>query len=407
MSPSDQRGHRTAISETPFSMLIVTLNDGSVVSATKDRQLLVGPVEFVLKSPNLKNTIEWNFIPNAPSTIRPEDLPLSIDLSKVSAQMRPEVARAIAQRTFFEEIKKLRVVTYMLTSDRILQGDSVRSIATADPRLEPGKGRQKLNEIVTQHRVASVADAIKSASEWVQAKVFQGSYGGGQSATGLYQDVIKKIAKSTYRTKAGLNKTQEARAVANLVHTIADIEKRSQELAVFGLASATISSEILPAIEQTKGNRLHLIVSILEPYLGGLKARQESVMPIYSLLDTFVKNVSHFFSDKKLTYNLRDGFEIFVDPVAGEKMQRLGPSELSSGEQQLILLFCHVLTARDNPSVFIIDEPEISLNVTWQRILVSSLQNISKGADTQFLFASHSLEILTKHRNRVVSLKAA
>ncbi|MGL4709466.1 MAG: AAA family ATPase [Aeromonas veronii] len=82
----------------------------------------------------------------------------------------------------------------------------------------------------------------------------------------------------------------------------------------------------------------------------------------------------------------------------------LEPSKLSSGEQQLLLLFCYVLTARDNPSVFMIDEPEISLNVKWQRQLIQSLLDITEKSQIQFIFASHSIELFAQHRRRVVKV---
>ena len=40
---------------------------------------------------------------------------------------------------------------------------------------------------------------------------------------------------------------------------------------------------------------------------------------------------------------------------------------LSSGEQQLLFMLCAVALMRDNDSLVLIDEPEISLNIKWQR----------------------------------------
>ena len=68
-------------------------------------------------------------------------------------------------------------------------------------------------------------------------------------------------------------------------------------------------------------------------------------------------------------------------------------------------MFCHVLTTRDNPSIFIIDEPELSLNIVWQRMLVASILEVARGAKLQLILASHSMEILAKHRDRVVSMQ--
>lgn len=408
LSPSDSRGHRTAISQTPFSDLVVTLNDGTVISAIKNPQLLIGPVKFSIKLPGSQSKIEWNFIPGeqGKTTIRPEDLPPEIDLTKLPKEIRGQIAGALEQRNFMQEISKLRVVTYMLSSDRMLQGDTVEESSGSDPRSDNQRSRAKLSDVVLQYRVASIEDALRKASNWVQRKVLQSSYSRGQTSGVSYQDVIKKIAKTTYKTKAGLNKSQEERIILSLTNSILELEKRSMETSVYGFNTSAISSDILTSIQQSKGNRLHLINSILEPYLGGLKAKSDVIFPIYSLLNSFVTGINKFFYDKELTYNISDGFKIYTNSKL-ESKQVLESAQLSSGEQQLILLFCHVLTARDAPSVFIIDEPEISLNILWQRMLIGALQEIGKDSNTQFIFASHSMEILAKHKKRVVSLKVS
>ena len=105
-------------------------------------------------------------------------------------------------------------------------------------------------------------------------------------------------------------------------------------------------------------------------------------------------------TDKEIRFQLSQGFMIINR--FGDILQ---PAQLSSGEQQLLLLFCYVLVARDTPSIFMIDEPEISLNIKWQRIIINSLLDITDGANIQFIFASHSLEIISQHRHRVVKLE--
>ncbi|WP_146055604.1 AAA family ATPase, partial [Streptomyces malaysiensis] len=57
------------------------------------------------------------------------------------------------------------------------------------------------------------------------------------------------------------------------------------------------------------------------------------------------------------------------------------------------------------PTIFVIDEPEISLNVKWQRSLVDALLGCAKGSEIQLILASHSIELLTAHREQVVRLK--
>jgi energy-coupling factor transporter ATP-binding protein EcfA2 len=402
LSPHDNRGHRSKIARIPFEFLKVELNDGSLLTAKKDPQLLVGPVHFVLESPS-SQPVAWLFNPAQESSITPENLPQHIDMAKLPKSVRTDVARALDQRNFFQAISKLRIVTYMLTSDRILLGDVVKE-STSQGRIDD-RSRVRLSDLVSHFRVVSVEEALSTASNWLTSKYLDTNYG-NQSTSSLYEDVAKKIAKTTYRTKAGLNKAQEGKLIASLRNAIVDLNKSSEDLAKFGFAGTVISTDVVSAIESSHGNRLHLLSSILEPYLAGLKARLDNTTPLYTLINNFVANVNKFFTDKKIYYSIRHGFKIFLNTAAPElSTKEISPAQLSSGEQQLILLFCHVLVARDSSSVFIIDEPEISLNIVWQRMLITSLQELAKASGIQFIFASHSMEILSKHRHRVISMQ--
>ena len=50
------------------------------------------------------------------------------------------------------------------------------------------------------------------------------------------------------------------------------------------------------------------------------------------------------------------------------------------------------------------DEPEISLNVKWQRRLVRALLDCIRGSRVQLVFATHSIELLAQHKTNVIKL---
>ena len=405
LSPAENAGHRNRISETPFVQLEVALKDGTRISAKKDPQLLVGPVEFRITGIH-QRPVTWRFTPGVPTlgSIKAEDLPNNIDLERLPNEMRQQVSRALEQKRFFEELRKLEITVFMLTSDRILLGDSVRDTPRPDPRGDGSRARARLSEIVLEHRIAAVTDALNTASAWVRSKFLERTYGPNESSTNLYLDVAKKIAKSTYRTKTGLSAAQQAKTIAALEQSIADIQRRTAEFQRFGLGVLAVSPELLPTVQGAQGNRLQLISTILEPHLASVKARYDGLQPLYNLINTFVNAINKFFREKKIEYSVRGGFRIVVE-TDQSATQDITPGQLSSGEQQLLLLFCHVLTTRDNPSIFIIDEPELSLNIVWQRMLVASMLEVAKGSMLQLILASHSMEILAKHRDRVVSMQ--
>lgn len=63
---------------------------------------------------------------------------------------------------------------------------------------------------------------------------------------------------------------------------------------------------------------------------------------------------------------------------------------LSRGEKTLIYIFLVVLIYRD--SIYLFDEPEISLHVNWQNDLIKDLLSIAP--DSQFIIATHSPDLI-------------
>jgi ABC-type uncharacterized transport system ATPase subunit len=71
--------------------------------------------------------------------------------------------------------------------------------------------------------------------------------------------------------------------------------------------------------------------------------------------------------------------------------ETLEPDQLSSGEQELLILFCEVISALKPDTILFIDEPELSLNISWQKNLLDALLKCSSGSNVQFLIATHAM----------------
>lgn len=69
----------------------------------------------------------------------------------------------------------------------------------------------------------------------------------------------------------------------------------------------------------------------------------------------------------------------------------LTPNDLSSGEKQLLLLFLQVFLLDEKESVVLIDEPENSLDISWQYKLIDLLVKLNPNA--QFFITTHSPSI--------------
>jgi ABC-type transport system involved in cytochrome c biogenesis ATPase subunit len=77
--------------------------------------------------------------------------------------------------------------------------------------------------------------------------------------------------------------------------------------------------------------------------------------------------------------------------------QTIRPKQLSSGEQQILVLAYEIIFRSAESTLVIIDEPEISLHVLWQDTLVEDLAAMGAPNSLKFLLATHSPMILAEH----------
>jgi predicted ATP-dependent endonuclease of OLD family len=67
-------------------------------------------------------------------------------------------------------------------------------------------------------------------------------------------------------------------------------------------------------------------------------------------------------------------------------------------------LFYELIFGSPGIDLFLIDEPEISLHVEWQRSFLSDLQKVQKLTGCRFLVATHSPQIINNRRDLAVAL---
>ena len=78
---------------------------------------------------------------------------------------------------------------------------------------------------------------------------------------------------------------------------------------------------------------------------------------------------------------------------------------MSSGEKQILYLFCSAVISVTESSIVIIDEPEISLNIKWQRAFLQVLNEMIGENNVQVIIASHSIDLITPYSDAVVEME--
>ena len=101
----------------------------------------------------------------------------------------------------------------------------------------------------------------------------------------------------------------------------------------------------------------------------------------------FYEIVDKLFSDTN-KHIIRTENEIRFDQMG----EVLTPYQLSSGEKQILVILLTVLVEDEQPYVLFMDEPEVSLHIEWQKVLIKSIMNINP--NVQLILTTHSPAVI-------------
>lgn len=124
-------------------------------------------------------------------------------------------------------------------------------------------------------------------------------------------------------------------------------------------------------------------------------ATEEKIKKIYRPLDFFIETLRDFIPDKD--FEFKDG-ELLVKNDGAIPF-----AKLSSGEKQLLILFVEALLQRQRPYIFMADEPELSLHISWQRKIIPAIMALNPNA--QIIVATHSPEVAGKFREKTLNME--
>ena len=143
------------------------------------------------------------------------------------------------------------------------------------------------------------------------------------------------------------------------------------------------------------------LVSRTNKIIDLLNKSEEYKRKITEPRQNFFDTLQSFMSNKKFIYDNKLGVLRFsLDVVKNESFMW---SSLSSGEKQLLIQFMEVILQESRSLIFIADEPELSLHVTWQEKLLKALRDLNENA--QLIVATHSPDIVAEFSENVIDME--
>jgi predicted ATPase len=97
-----------------------------------------------------------------------------------------------------------------------------------------------------------------------------------------------------------------------------------------------------------------------------LKSREKQI-------SAFCDLCSQYIIDKRFVYDSAT-FGFAIVRIERLQQERIDLSDLSSGEKQIVSLFSHLYLSGQKRYLVLIDEPELSLSVPWQRRFLTDIR---------------------------------
>lgn len=193
----------------------------------------------------------------------------------------------------------------------------------------------------------------------------------------------RKLAASLVSRLGPKSRDVTAHEIASLSEKV---DQRRSILRNIGLLDESDAIDVGVADQELATEPLRKVIQvILESTLQKLEALDE----LEGRLTAFKEFLDRKLFPKRLELDRKAGMRFALNDES-----TLRPEQLSSGEQQIVVLAYDILFKASASTLVIIDEPEISLHVSWQDSLVEDLGRMGRVSSVQFLIATHSPMIL-------------
>ena len=162
------------------------------------------------------------------------------------------------------------------------------------------------------------------------------------------------------------------------------------EIGLIEPAENVLSDEELDKAYEDKREFLNVYLETFDKTLEPLRKEYDKMKLFRDIFNGRNKGTG-----KKMEYG-KEGLEIAVGKT------KLDVNKLSSGEKHEFIMFYDLIFKTTEGSLVLIDEPEISLHISWQEEFINKLLTICKINGFKALVATHSPNIINEHFDLMV-----
>jgi predicted ATPase len=350
LSPVTTQGLKNFITTVPFKRFKLETSIGCTIEIARPKAT-TGPYVFDLETPT--NIYSVTVQLNARKQLVLDENP-----------KMAEVLSALAG---------LKIDLHFLSDDRQMRSTSLNFIerrrrAPSSPTLWSDDDDD--DQEATRNRDWLNVDVVAMAVlDRVRRQLIEQGNVGQQNSNSIYLGLTRRLI-SAWNQPA--EPTQQE--FHELIGELDTLKTRAAPILKVGAIPSIPFEEFRALLQNAPDERKIDLVRILQPFVEASRARIEALSPLAQILDVLLYELNDFLTGKSVSFDITNGFS-----VQSKINQTLLLHALSSGEKHLFFLLCSAFLSRRRQCIFMIDEPELSLNVYWQRNLPRTLQRLVEG----------------------------
>lgn len=190
---------------------------------------------------------------------------------------------------------------------------------------------------------------------------------------------LRKDANAAYiEMNANIISELLADRIGNYIDDFGDIDMHKVDVVIKRIGEDRIDNidKLRPFLTSREFNENNSNIEFLIYYLQKLVNIYNSQEAIDKKLSKFAQVCSKYLSRKKIEY---DETMLTMNVLDSDGL-KIDFEDLSSGEKQIVSIFSKVYLDVTSPCIFIIDEPEISLSIEWQKEFLRDIYDSEKVA---------------------------
>lgn len=373
LSNKEKNGHKSELANIAFESFLISFTDGSYIKAFREND------EFNWLG---KYAIEYN--------IKGKSDTFALQTNRDDERWFIRLRDSHVEKQYYVLLDLLKDEDILFISDRRKELDSMEH--TSIEEFEAFYSRMRIRRI--EKREEEVEHEIRLLQEWLINRALSASKKGEEGTSNIYAKLIEQFSVNH-------SIEENEKSLDDIKTELKVIAKKAKPYVDMGFLNETDYKYLLQKIDNIQESKIDVVQAILTPYIETLNNKMMALNNLMEILSYMLESLSDYLHEKTISFSVADGFSI-QHVKNGENVSF---ECLSSGEKQLLILFSKVIRNSSKCSFIIIDEPEISLNIKWQRMLMNTLNYFVSGNHAQFIIATHSFEILSKHVGNVVQLQ--